>query len=59
MVKILIFPTFFNIKFQAFCRPGKVNDKIPGFLCFPGSVGTLSWLVLSTNGLNKMCAIYD
>ncbi len=29
-------------KFQACSRPGKVNDKIPGFKGFPGRVGTLN-----------------
>ncbi len=32
----------FSSKFQAFSRPGKVNDRIPGF---PGSLGTLTMLL--------------
>ncbi len=45
-IKITDFSNFLS-KFQAFSRPGKVNDKIPGFQGFPGSVGTLL-LVLYT-----------
>ncbi len=43
-VKIPRFSQFLS-KFQAFSRPGKVNDKIPGFQGFPGRVGTLIQLV--------------
>ncbi len=39
-LKIPGFPHFFS-NFQAFSRPGKINDKIPGFKFFPGGVGPL------------------
>ncbi len=43
----------FEFKFQHYptfwanSRPGKVNDKIPGFQGFPGRVGTPFWLHVS------------
>ncbi len=39
-LKFQVFATFMS-KFQAFSKPGKVNDKIPGFPGFSGRVGTL------------------